>query len=240
MCGICGRYSGDGVKKADLLQMLQSIAHRGPDDEGIYLDGCIGLGNRRLSIIDLPGGKQPISNEDGSIWVVYNGEIYNHRQLRRELEGQGHVFHTHSDTEVIVHLYEELGDRCVERISGMFAFALWDVRQQRLLLARDRIGQKPLYYSHQSGEFLFASEPKAILAVSRQPREMDLSSVHHYLSLRFIPSPDTIFSISRSFHPPIRWYFRMVGSPFAHIGSFHSWTSWTFPKGSCWRLCRKS
>jgi asparagine synthase (glutamine-hydrolysing) len=201
MCGICGWYSEDGVRRADLLLMLQSIAHRGPDDEGIYLDGCIGLGNRRLSIIDLPGGKQPISNEDGSIWVVYNGEIYNHRRLRQELVAQGHHFRTNSDTEVIVHLYEELGDRCVERINGMFAFAIWDVRQQRLLLARDRLGQKPIYYSQNGGEFLFASEPKAILAVSRQPREMDMSSVHHYLSLRFIPSPDTIFKHIKKLPP---------------------------------------
>jgi asparagine synthase (glutamine-hydrolysing) len=201
MCGICGWYSEEGVRRADLLMMLQSIAHRGPDDEGIYLDGCIGLGNRRLSIIDLPGGKQPISNEDGSIWVVYNGEIYNHRQLCQELVAKGHLFRTNSDTEVIVHLYEELGDRCVERISGMFAFAIWDVRQQRLLLARDRLGQKPVYYSQNGREFLFASEPKAILAVSRQPREMDMSSVHHYLSLRFIPSPDTIFEHIKKLPP---------------------------------------
>ena len=201
MCGICGRYSEEGVTSAHLLSMLQSIAHRGPDDEGCYLDGCIGLANRRLSIIDLPGGRQPISNEDGSVWVVYNGEIYNHRQLREALLKKGHVFRTNSDTEVIVHLYEEHGERFVEQINGMFAIALWDVQQQKLLLARDRLGQKPVYYAYDGREFLFASEPKAILAGSQQQREMDLTAVHHYLSLRFIPSPDTIFKHIKKLPP---------------------------------------
>ena len=174
--------------------MLRTISHRGPDDEGTFVDGCVGLGNRRLSIIDLAGGNQPICNEDETVWVVQNGEIYNYRQLRRELEGRGHLFRTNSDTEVIVHLYEDLGERCVERLSGMFAFAIWDSPQQRFFLARDRIGQKPLYYSCEGGEFLFASEPKAILAISSQKREMDLLAIHDYLSLRFIPSPRTMYA----------------------------------------------
>jgi asparagine synthase (glutamine-hydrolysing) len=201
MCGICGRYSEDGVNSADLERMLQSIAHRGPDDEGYYLDGCIGLANSRLSIIDLPGGKQPISNEDGSLQVVYNGEIYNHRQLRETLLAKNHVFRTNSDTEVIVHLYEEFGERFVEQLKGMFAIALWDKRTQKLILVRDRLGQKPLYYSYDGRDFLFASEPKAILTHSQKPREMDLTAVHHYLSLRFIPSPDTIFKHIKKLPP---------------------------------------
>ena len=141
MCGICGKYSQTGVQPEEVRGMLRAIAHRGPDDEGLYVNGHIGIGNRRLSIIDLPGGHQPISNEDETVWTVYNGEIYNYRQLRQELERKGHVFRTHSDTEVIVHLYEELGERCVERLSGMFAFAIWDDRQQKLVLARDRLGR---------------------------------------------------------------------------------------------------
>ena len=201
MCGICGRYSENGVDQHDLRLMLQSIAHRGPDDEGIYLDGCIGLANRRLSIIDLPGGKQPISNENGSVWVVYNGEIYNHRQLRDVLLEKGHTFRTNSDTEVIVHLYEELGEHFVEQLRGMFAIAIWDAQHQKLLLARDRLGQKPVYYAYNGREFIFASEPKAILAANQQPRQMDLTSVHHYLSLRFIPSPDTIFKHIKKLPP---------------------------------------
>lgn len=172
--------------------MLQTIAHRGPDDEGLYLNGCVGLGNRRLSIIDLPGGRQPICNEDKTIWIVYNGEIYNYKHLRPELEKRGHRFRTNSDTEIIIHLYEELGELCVERLRGMFAFAIWDERQQKLILARDRLGQKPLFYAQDGEDFLFASELKAILAVSEQQPEIDYRAVHHYLSLRFIPSPQTM------------------------------------------------
>ncbi len=174
--------------------MLASIAHRGPDDEGLYTAGPVGLGNRRLSIIDLDGGRQPMCNEDGSLWIVYNGEIYNYRQLRAGLEKDGHRLRTASDTEVILHLYEQYGEECVQHLSGMFAFAIWDSGSQKLFLARDRIGQKPLYYALENGCFYFASEPKAILsAVSRAP-EMDLEALHNYLSLRFIPAPSTMFS----------------------------------------------
>ena len=130
MCGICGKYSPAGVRIKELRSMLQTIAHRGPDDEGIFIDGCIGFANRRLSIIDLIGGHQPICNEDETIWIVCNGEIYNYKRLRRNLEDDGHVFRTNSDTEVIIHLYEELGERCVDKLMGMFAFAIWDGRQQ--------------------------------------------------------------------------------------------------------------
>jgi asparagine synthase (glutamine-hydrolysing) len=173
--------------------MLQAIGHRGPDDEGCYVGGPVSLGSRRLSIIDLAGGHQPLFNEDQTIGVVHNGEIYNFRELRSELEGRGHTFRTHTDTEVIVHLYEEFGERCVEKLRGMFAFAIWDERARTLVLARDRIGEKPLFYEQDGDRLLFASEVKGILAVSRQAREIDYESLHHYLSLRFIPSPGTMF-----------------------------------------------
>ena len=193
MCGICGKYSPSGVKTGELNAMLDTIVHRGPDDSGCYVNANIGLGSRRLSIIDLETGNQPLSNEDGTIWVTYNGEIYNYQTLRLQLETKGHVFRTNSDTEIIVHLYEEVGEHCVEQLSGMFAFALWDERHQKLLLARDRIGQKPLFYSRDGADFLFGSEMKAILALHRQAPELDSFAMHDYLSLRFIPPPSTIF-----------------------------------------------
>jgi asparagine synthase (glutamine-hydrolysing) len=201
MCGICGKYSQAGVRPEEVRKMLQTIVHRGPDDEGIYVNGHIGLGNRRLSIIDLAGGHQPISNEDGTVWIIQNGEIYNYRRLRHELEGKGHVFRTNSDTEVVIHLYEELGERCVDRLSGMFAFAIWDETQQKLVLARDRIGQKPLFYAQDGQDFLFASEVKAIWATMQSQPEIDYESVHHYLSLRFIPPPRTMLRHIRKLPP---------------------------------------
>ncbi len=193
MCGICGKYSVHGVHEIELKNMMNAIIHRGPDDQGIYLNGSIALGSRRLSIIDLESGKMPISNEDRSIWIVYNGEIYNYQSLRKELQEKGHIFKTKTDTEVIVHLYEEMGEGCLERLRGMFAFAIWDQREQKLFLARDRIGQKPLFYSQNCDGFLFASEVKSILAANNIEREIDFESVFHYLSLRFIPSPGTMF-----------------------------------------------
>ena len=193
MCGICGKYSPQGVQTEELNHMLDSIVHRGPDDSGTYLRGVIGMGNRRLSIIDLQSGKQPISNEDGSIWVVYNGEMYNYPSLRQQLQTKGHTFYTNSDTEAIVHLYEDHGERCVEHISGMFAFALWDEKQKKLLLARDRIGQKPLFYTQEGSDFLFGSEIKSILSLRHQNPELDPLAMHDYLSLRFISPPNTIF-----------------------------------------------
>jgi asparagine synthase (glutamine-hydrolysing) len=193
MCGICGKYSPSGVKTEELNHMLDTIVHRGPDDFGVYIKANIGLGSRRLSIIDLETGNQPISNEDGTIWVIYNGEIYNYQTLRAQLEAKGHLFHTNSDTEVIVHLYEEVGEHCVEQLRGMFAFALWDEPDQKLVLARDRIGQKPLFYSRDGADFLFGSEMKAILALHHQKPELEPLAMHDYLSLRFIPAPRTIF-----------------------------------------------
>ncbi len=196
MCGICGKIDGKGreVHLRELKNMASAIAHRGPDDDGFYTKKGVGLGHRRLSIIDLSTGKQPISNEDGTVWIVFNGEIYNFLSLKKELLGRGHVFTTNTDTEVIVHLYEEMGERCVERLNGMFAFAIYDEKERLLLLARDRIGQKPMFYSSQPGSFLFASEVKGILAADGVDREIDVVAVHHYLSLRFIPPPHTMFA----------------------------------------------
>ncbi len=181
--------------------MASALAHRGPDDEGFYLNGSVAMGSRRLSVIDLEGGRQPLSNEDGSIWVVQNGEIYNYEQLRKSLEQEGHVFKTKSDTEVIVHLYEDFGEGCVDRLQGMFAFAIWDERSQKLMLARDRLGQKPIYFAQSGSSFVFASEVKAILAVEGFGREVDFQSISHYLSLRFIPSPQTMFKNVRKLPP---------------------------------------
>src|SRR6516162_4195582 len=167
MCGIAGilyREPARPVDPAVLKAMGDSIAHRGPDAEGFWNEPGIGLVHRRLSIIDLAGGDQPIGNEDGSIQVVFNGEIYNFQELRSELEARGHRFRTRSDTEVLVHLYEEHGEHLVERLRGMFAFALWDRPRRRLLLARDRLGIKPLYVYRDGEKLLFASEPKALLA----------------------------------------------------------------------------
>lgn len=174
-------------------RMCQTIAHRGPDDEGVYARGPIGLGMRRLSIIDLSGGKQPIHNEDQSIWIVFNGEIYNFPELRRELEGRGHRFYTHSDTEVIVHLYEESGADCIKKLRGMFAIALYDERQGTLLLARDRLGKKPLHYALHEGRLYFGSEIKTILAVQPDLAETDPEGLLQYFYFGYIPDPLTIF-----------------------------------------------
>jgi asparagine synthase (glutamine-hydrolysing) len=186
---------------AEIHRMCQTIVHRGPDDQGIYVQGHVGLGMRRLSIIDLAGGRQPIHNEDGSVWVVFNGEIYNFPELRRELESRGHRFYTHSDTEIIVHLYEEMGAKCVNKLRGMFAIALYDERRQRLLLARDRLGKKPLYYAFCQGRLLFASEIKAILAAAPRLAEVDPEGILQYFYFGYIPDPFTAFSAIRKLPP---------------------------------------
>lgn len=197
MCGICGVFDPRGADRDRLVGMVRTLAHRGPDDEGVHIDGPAGLGSRRLSIIDVPGGHQPLSNEDGTVWVVHNGEIYNHEALRHDLEHRGHRFRTQSDTEVLVHLYEEYGERCVEKLAGMFAFAIWDAPRRRLFVARDRLGQKPLFYSQRGETLWFGSELKSLLAAGAD-REVDVESLHDYLSLRFIPSPRTMFrSVSK-------------------------------------------
>ena len=172
--------------------MANAIAHRGPDDEGYYLSGQIGLGFRRLSIIDLSGGHQPLSNEDGTIWIVFNGEIYNYQQLRQFLISKGHIFRTQSDTEVIVHLYEEFGEKCVEKLRGMFGFAIWDGRDSKLLLARDRVGIKPLYYAVTGQSLIFGSEMKAILADPDVKRELLPSTIDRFLTFDYVPGEDTL------------------------------------------------
>lgn len=177
--------------------MTGALVHRGPDDEGFYVAGRIGLGHRRLSIIDVAGGRQPIFNEDGSVAVVLNGEIYNYRELARLVEARGHRLRTQSDTETIVHLYEEFGEACVEHLRGMFAFALWDAREQKLLLARDRVGKKPLYFADIGGALIFGSELKALLEHPLMPREVDPLAVADYFSYQFVPAPKTIYRHAR-------------------------------------------
>ena len=183
----------EAVDAADVHRMCQTIVHRGPDDEGIYAQGPVGLGMRRLSIIDLSGGHQPIHNEDKTVWVVYNGEIYNFPELRRHLELRGHTFYTHTDTEVIVHLYEEMGPDCVKKLRGMFALALYDERRQSLLLARDRLGKKPLHYAVHQGRLLFGSEIKALLAVAPELAEISQVGLLQYFYFGYIPDPHTAF-----------------------------------------------
>ena len=174
--------------------MCSTIVHRGPDDEGIYARGPAGLGMRRLSIIDLSGGRQPIHNEDQSVWVVFNGEIYNFPDLRKELEQRGHKFYTHSDTEVIVHLYEDFGADCIKKLRGMFAIALFDEKQQYLLLARDRLGKKPLYYAQKDGRLYFGSEIKTILAVAPSlSADINKRALLQFFSLQYIPDPNSAF-----------------------------------------------
>ncbi len=195
MCGICGKldFSPESVgDPAIARRMLDPIRHRGPDDEGIYCGRQITLGHRRLSIIDLSMGHQPLSNEDGSVWIVFNGEIYNYREIRSYLLERGHTFRTESDTEVIVHLYEEVGPRCVEKLRGMFAFAIWDDRQRSLLLARDRVGIKPLYFYKNSGFLAFASEIKSILALPGVEREVVPQVIDRFLTFYYVPGEETL------------------------------------------------
>jgi asparagine synthase (glutamine-hydrolysing) len=194
MCGIAGIVHLDGapVLKEDVRRMCDVMRHRGPDDEGLYLGGCAGLGMRRLSIIDLETGRQPIHNENRTVWVVLNGEIYNFHELRRDLETRGHAFYTHTDTETIVHLYEEYGDRCVDHLRGMFAFALWDETQRRLLLARDRLGVKPLYYTEVDGRLAFASELKALLELPYVEPEINWRAASHLFTFLTTPASDSI------------------------------------------------
>jgi asparagine synthase (glutamine-hydrolysing) len=196
MCGICGIYhyqTGEPVDSHILAAMTATMVHRGPDDRGLHVDGSAGLGMRRLSIIDLDGGAQPMANEDSRVWVVCNGEIYNFKELHEVLEVRGHTFRTHSDTEVIVHGYEEWGFAVLERLNGMFGLAIWDSRDRTLLLARDPFGVKPLYYRDVAGTLLFGSEIRAILAYPATPRAVDLQAVDQYLDLSYVPSPRTAF-----------------------------------------------
>jgi asparagine synthase (glutamine-hydrolysing) len=195
MCGICGKVgldSRDRIDSRQVKRMMDTLMHRGPDDEGIYDGSQAVLGHRRLSIIDLSTGKQPISNEDGTVWVVFNGEVYNFKDLRRDLIERGHLFKTNTDTEVIIHLYEQYGDECVSQLEGMFAFALWDERQRKLLLARDRVGIKPLYYCITNGNLLFASEIKALITDPSVKREVDPQVVSRFLTFLYTPGCETL------------------------------------------------
>ncbi len=197
MCGICGVYnmrSREPVSRELVERMTHLISHRGPDDSGVYLDADMGLGFARLSIIDLSGGHQPMSNETGDIWIVFNGEIWNYKTLRKELIEKGHHFRTNSDTETIVHAYEEYGVDCIARLHGMFGLAIWDSPRKRLLLARDRIGKKPLYYTRLNGDLIFASEIKALLCHPQVKREADVQALADFLSVRYVPAPATLFA----------------------------------------------
>ena len=203
MCGITGIVSEAGPPPdgATLHRMCQSMVHRGPDDQGIYLRGSVGLGMRRLSIIDVAGGHQPIHNEDQTVWVVFNGEIYNFLELRAGLEKRGHRFYTNTDTEVVAHLYEELGADCVQQLRGMFGLAVYDERKRSLLLARDRLGKKPLHYALVDGRLLFGSEIKAILAGSPELSEVDQEGLLYFFNFNYIPDPFTAFTHIRKLPP---------------------------------------
>src|SRR4051794_12613083 len=196
MCGIAGIVSFDGLSDqapATAVAMRDVLTHRGPDEAGLHCDEFAALGHRRLSIVDLGNGQQPMCNEDGTIWIVFNGEIYNHAELRVRLESAGHQYRTHSDTETIIHAYEEWGDDCVRDMRGMFAFAIWDSRRQRLLLVRDRLGVKPLYYHVDGNTITFGSEIKALLQHPDVRRDWNPAALDAFLAFQYIPAPGSIY-----------------------------------------------
>jgi asparagine synthase (glutamine-hydrolysing) len=205
MCGICGLAGRTGgappMEAHELRAMTDVIRHRGPDDDGHHLEPGVALGMRRLSIIDLPGSSQPISNEDGSVWTVFNGEIYNYRELRRDLIARGHTFGTEGDTETIVHLYEEHGERFAEHLRGMFAIAVWDVKRSRLVLARDRMGVKPLYLAEGPSGLAFASEVKSLIAAGLVEPALDPMAAELFMAYGFVPGPSTLFAGVRKLMP---------------------------------------
>ncbi len=229
MCGICGQYNFEGlepVRRRDVEAMTRTLVHRGPDDEGYHVDGPLGLGFRRLSIIDLAGGHQPMSDREESVWVVFNGEIYNFHELKQELEGYGHVFRTNSDTEVIVHGYKRWGEEVLDRLNGMFGLAIWDQRRRRLVLARDAFGIKLIYYRIHRGRLYFGSEMRAVRAAMTDGIEIDPTSVNLFLRYRYTPSPNTMVKGIHKLAPGTkltiengsckldRWY-RFKPTPFA-------------------------
>ena len=233
MCGICGQYNfGDDkpVQLDDIKRMAGSLVHRGPDDEGFFLAGPLGFGFRRLSIIDLGGGHQPMSDQQESIWVVFNGEIYNFKELRSELESYGHVFRTNSDTEVIIHGYKQWGDEVLDRLNGMFGLAIWDVKGKRLLLARDPFGIKLIYYKIEGNRLNFGSEVRAVLQGVQEKAQVDPISLSLFLRYRYTPSPYTLFKgvqklppgaklvVERGAYKVSRWY-RSKPTPFVPVKS---------------------
>jgi asparagine synthase (glutamine-hydrolysing) len=216
MCGICGVVLGDraeSVSEAVVRAMCAAISHRGPDDEGIFLDRFVGLGARRLSIIDVEGGHQPISSEDGSVTAAYNGEIYNFRELREELQARGHSFATRADTEVLVHGWEEFGVDVVQRLRGMFAFAIWDARAEELFLAVDRFGIKPLYWAAGTGAFVLGSELSCVLASGLVDRELDHQALAEYFAVGYIPAPSTILRGVKKLPPATRMRLKPGSEP---------------------------
>src|SRR5256714_6843520 len=230
MCGIVGKAGPGPVAEAEILRMCEAIAHRGPDDWGTLVEGGLGLGMRRLSIIDIAGGHQPLTNEDGSVVVVFNGEIYNHESLHLELVARGHTFRSRADTEVLVHLYEDEGEGMLQRLRGMFAFAIWDRRRRRLLLARDQFGQKPLFFTEEGGRIAFASEIKALLADQPGLAALDPFALDQYLTLRFVQPPDTFFQRVRSLPPA---HFLVWEDGASRIGRYWDLPyepKWTYPE----------
>jgi asparagine synthase (glutamine-hydrolysing) len=209
VCGIVGivNQAQRAVDESLISRMCDAIKHRGPDDDGFYVNGSVGLGMRRLSIIDVKGGQQPIHNQDRTAWIVFNGEIYNYRELRRDLEELGHRFYTNSDTEAIVHAYDQYGADCPKYLRGMFAFAIWDERTQELFLARDRVGKKPLLYSHLNGDLVFGSEFSALLLHPQISRDIDTRAIDSYLSFMCVPAPLTAYQQIRKLEPghSLRW-----------------------------------
>ena len=226
MCGICGQFNyrnGNPVEKNLIHSMSRQLIHRGPDDQGYYVEGAVGLGMRRLSIIDLTTGHQPMSNEQGTIWIVFNGEIYNFEDLRRELQARGHVFRTKSDTETIIHAYEEWGLDAIRKLNGMFGLALWDSNKHELILARDPFGIKPLYYADLKGRLLFGSEIKSIMVEPTLQRTVDLAALDDFLTFTFVPSPHTLFEGIKKL-PPGRCITRIIG--WINSGAFLSPLCW--------------
>ncbi len=224
MCGIAGYYLGEGkASVAALRGMCDQIRHRGPDDDGYHVDGGCGIGMRRLSIIDLNTGHQPMTNEDESVWVVFNGEIYNYQELRRDLMARGHQFATNSDTETLVHLYEEQGAEGLQRLRGMFAFAIWYARRRRIFLARDRFGKKPLYYAVLPEGLYFGSELKCLRAAG-VPQEIDPEALRLFFQFTYVPEPFTCFRAVRKLPPGCWLTYDADGtvSPVAVIGSFNA------------------
>lgn len=228
MCGIAGQFNfqhQEPVERETIVRMARSIAHRGPDDEGFFIAGPVGLGFRRLSIIDLAGGHQPMSNSEGTVWIIFNGEIYNYKELRAELQSKGHEFRTNSDTEVIIHGYEEWGTDVFNHLNGMFGLAIWDVQKERLILARDAMGIKLIYYKIDNGTLTFGSEIRAILAAQKSRPDVDPTALNLFLRFRYTPSPLTIFQGIRKLAPGTmlvvekgqcreeRWY-KFIPTPF--------------------------